>query len=128
MLLIVKTGQEENSNSKFTMLHDNCDKSDLCWHWSTTTKDVVKVYLSVFCPSCLSVCLSVYPPFLHVTFFFCLSKIIFDYFAIYWHFLFQLRFQKCVDAHPEIMQKVATTEQEKTKEKPDKEKDKVSKL
>ena len=79
-------------------------------------------------PVCLSVCLSVYPPFLHVTFFFCLSKIIFDYFAIYWHFLFQLRFQKCVDAHPEIMQKVATTEQEKTKEKPDKEKDKVSKL
>ena len=44
-------------------------------------------------------------------------------------FLLQLRFQKCVDAHPEIMQKVAVTEQEKLKEKVEKdkcEKDKVS--
>lgn len=44
-------------------------------------------------------------------------------------FLSQLRFQKCVDAHPEIIQKVAVTEQEKLKEKVEKdkaEKDKVS--
>ncbi|XP_015771647.1 PREDICTED: uncharacterized protein LOC107349962 [Acropora digitifera] len=34
----------------------------------------------------------------------------------------QLRFQKCVDAHPEIMQKVAVTEQEKLKEKVEKDK------
>lgn len=43
--------------------------------------------------------------------------------------LLQLRFQKCVDAHPEIMEKVAVTEQEKLKEKVEKdkcEKDKVS--
>lgn len=31
-----------------------------------------------------------------------------------------------MDAHPEIMQKVATAEQEKAKEKSDKDKDKVS--
>ncbi|XP_078369271.1 uncharacterized protein LOC144653202 isoform X2 [Oculina patagonica] len=37
----------------------------------------------------------------------------------------QLRFQKCVDAHPEIVQKVAAAEQEKTKEKSDKDKDKA---
>ena len=44
-------------------------------------------------------------------------------------FLLQLRFQKCVDAHPEIIHKVAVTEQEKLKEKVEKdkcEKDKVS--
>ena len=40
--------------------------------------------------------------------------------------MLQLRFQKCVDAHPEITQKVATAEQEKAKEKPEKDKDKVS--
>lgn len=41
-------------------------------------------------------------------------------------FIFQLRFQKCIDAHPEIVQKVTATEQEKAKEKIDKEKEKVS--
>lgn len=50
--------------------------------------------------------------------------------SMYLYFLLlQLRFQKCVDAHPEIMQKVAVTEQEKLKEKVEKdkcEKDKVS--
>lgn len=37
-------------------------------------------------------------------------------------FALQLRFQKCVDAHPEVMQKVAVVEQDKTKEKVDKDK------
>lgn len=37
----------------------------------------------------------------------------------------QLRFQKCVDAHPELMQKVTASEQEKIKEKSDKDKDKA---
>ena len=41
-------------------------------------------------------------------------------------FILQLRFQKCIDAHPEIVQKVTATEQEKTKGKIDKEKEKVS--
>ncbi|CAH3148912.1 unnamed protein product [Porites lobata] len=37
----------------------------------------------------------------------------------------ELRFQKCIDAHPEIVQKVTATEQEKAKEKIDKEKEKA---
>lgn len=37
----------------------------------------------------------------------------------------ELRFQKCVDAHPNIIQKKAAAEQEKVREKSDKEKDKA---
>ena len=44
--------------------------------------------------------------------------------VIHGHFLLQLRFQKCVDAHPEIVQKVTAAEHEKMKEKSDR--DKVS--
>ena len=44
---------------------------------------------------------------------------------VFLSFPLQLRFQKCVDAHPELMQKVTASEQEKIKEKSDKDKDKV---